>query len=261
MTALQTPAPSTRLSLPPLSLRARHHSGHHEPQSASKVLVCLGNGDTRPPRGARLTVLGRYLGRQYRHRAEPLHVEIDSSIDIGRSHTSFRGDIHLHQRHARLSPTPSGVRVHDLGSVSGAFVRVRDSVPLIDGTRLRIGRQTLTFREFSSRVEHAVFRGLGFPNPGIWGRLDVMIGPCLVGHAFSLVSSQITVGRQSTSIAFTNDPAVSSLHCRIRKTATGTILEDNNSHHGTYKRLHVDDTVPYGSTLLLGRTLVRIDAL
>ena len=87
---------------------------------------------------------------------EPLRWAIDERLLlIGRG---TEADIRIPDRsisriHARLEPTPDGLKLEDLGSANGTFVndvRIGGETRLRHGDRVRVGRTTLRF-DFPAR--------------------------------------------------------------------------------------------------------------
>jgi len=234
---------------------------------AADVLVCDGQTAARPPQGARVTVLGRYLvdpAKTISDLQEPFtfHIGLREHFECGRQREGMRGDTHLDSSHAVIVPESDGVLVEDLGTMNGVYLRITKPVALEDGARLRLGRQVLVFRELQAALaSQPLARDLSSPNPGVWGRIDVMLGPGIAGWAQALTTSIVGLGRDGVEIPFADDPFVSRHHCSIRRSPGGPMIEDLGSTNGTFKRLPLIDRVPYGSLLLLGRTLLRVDAV
>lgn len=189
-------------------------------------------------------------------------VELREHFELGRDRAGLRGDLHLDPCHAAIVPQADGVLVEDLGSTNGVYQRLHAPARLDDGTKFRIGRQLLVYRDLAATpVLDLSARGLSSPNPGVWARVDVMLGPTLLGWAHGITSSEVHLGRDGCGVSFAEDPFVSRRHCRIQRRRGGAWLEDLGSVNGTFKQLPLTHRVPYGTVLLLGRTLVRVDAV
>ena len=79
---------------------------------------------------------------------------VSQTIVLGRESTCdvVVSDRQISRYHARLTPTPEGVILEDLGSKNGTYLRgqaVTSPTPLTDGDQIRIGAFELTFRSLT----------------------------------------------------------------------------------------------------------------
>ena len=212
--------------------------------------------DTAPR--ARAVVLGRYLGDR---KAPPVSLGIPAgaSLEVGRAAgATFSDNPHVEAHHAILTATESGVIVEDLGSTNGVFVRLAGPHRLRNGDRFVVGEELLAFRTLGLPTRGGALP-FGSPDPGYWGRIDVMLGPDVAAASYPIDEAEVTMGRGDGHIQFPDDPYASRQHCRIVDGPGGAVLEDLGSTHGTFVRLRSGDEVPHGSVLLIGRTVVRLD--
>jgi pSer/pThr/pTyr-binding forkhead associated (FHA) protein len=207
--------------------------------------------------GARVYVVGRYL--DCGHEVLAGDVPEGESFEVGRKPgTAFEHDHYVERYHAALVPMNDGVVVEDFGSQNGVFLRLVRPTPIEDGDQFRIGDELLAVRSLS-RPEEAGVRALGCPDPGYWARIDMLLRPDLVAASYPVDENEALIGREEGSIQFPDDPAVSAEHCRLRADGEQILLEDLDSEHGTFLRLRPQQVVPYGSTLLVGQTLLRLE--
>jgi pSer/pThr/pTyr-binding forkhead associated (FHA) protein len=207
--------------------------------------------------GARVYVVGRYL--QHGQEASAGSVSEGESFEVGRkSGSPLQHDVYVERYHAALVPMSDGIVVEDFGSQNGVFVRIAEPTAIEDGDQFRIGEELLAVRSLA-RPKEAGVRAIGCPDPGYWARIDMLLRPDLVAASYPVDESEAVVGRDEGSIQFPDDPAVSPEHCRLRADGEQIILEDLGSEHGTFLRLRSNHVVPYGSTLLVGQTLLRLE--
>jgi len=67
----------------------------------------------------------------------------DNLVGRGSGDVSFPSDGYVSSRHAVISVDDSAIRVKDLGSANGTFVRISGSAPLTSGDLLLVGEQIL----------------------------------------------------------------------------------------------------------------------
>lgn len=207
--------------------------------------------------GARVYIVGRYLdaGRE----AYAGHVHEGESYEVGRKPgTPFEHDRYVQRYHAALVPTKEGVRVDDFDSQNGVFVRIQTPTLVQDGDQFRIGEELLAVRSLAMPEEAGV-KAIGCPDPGYWARIDMLLRPDLAAASYPVDEAEAVIGRDEGSIQFPDDPAVSPVHCCLRALGDAIVLEDLDSEHGTYVRLRPQQVVPYGTTLLVGQTLLRFE--
>jgi pSer/pThr/pTyr-binding forkhead associated (FHA) protein len=77
--------------------------------------------------------------------------------------------------------------------------------------------------------------------------------------AWAIDGEGILIGRESGDITFPDDGYVSGRHCRVFGDDNGVYLEDLDSSNGTYIRVRTGQVVPFGTTLLVGQQLFRIE--
>jgi len=207
---------------------------------------------------ARLVVPGHYLvGDQ-----QPVSIDtkIGSSILLGRQPGSvLADDPYVDAQHAELVFRPDGIAVQDLDSTNGVFVRVRGPMVLRSRDEFRIGEQLLGYVALKRAPKNGKAPALGSPNPGYWGRVDVLLGPEQVAGSYPVDDVEVGFGQTEGHVQFPDDPFVGDLHCRIVKDDRGVVLEDCGSEHGTWLRLRSGDVVPYGAELMVGHTLLRVE--
>ncbi len=190
--------------------------------------------------------------------AHPLH---DGENLIGRGQAPlFDADAYLSPRHAELFVGPNGVKIRDLQSLNGIFLKIGDEEALESGDIFRIGQELLRFEVISppQPLEDGT-DVMGTPNPGFWGRLSVIVGRDVDGSAFPLFGESIVLGRERGDILFPEDGYVSGTHTRIALRDDQVFLSDLGSSNGTFLRLRQERTVPTGAFMLMGQQLFRLE--
>lgn len=180
---------------------------------------------------------------------------------IGRgSGPLFDQDPYLSPQHLRLSHNGEQLTVADAGSLNGVFLRITQE-PLQDGDVFRMGQELLRFNLISGpRYDETGTDVAGSPNPGFWGRLSLMATRRTDGSAFPLFGEETVLGRERGDILFFDDGYVSGRHAKVCRDAEGlVVLMDLGSSNGTFIRLKGPRIVPYGSMLVLGQQLFRLD--
>lgn len=163
-------------------------------------------------------------------------------------------------RHAAVTVRDGRIRLEDLGSVSGTFVRLRAPRALTFGDEIRMGRQLLRLeplaREGSGPGEA---RTWGSPDPGYRMRLAQILEGGGAGEVFPLRLGTNAVGRESGEVTFPSDRYVSGRHARVDVTETAVTLTDLGSSNGTFVRVSGATEVVPGDQILLGMQLLRIE--
>jgi len=188
--------------------------------------------------------------------------------NVGRSMNSANvpGLASMAVRHLKFTYDRAKLKVEDLGSLNGVYLRITEPVELVDGMRFRIGGQLIEFHredsfdpggppgspegeEFFSRdVEAPAYLDLIRPN----GR---------PGLRFPIVNLGTTViGREGpgVNIALINDPSVSGRHAQIRREDGKFFLEDLKSRNGTYINLLDPRELNSGDVVQAGLVFFRV---
>jgi len=164
-------------------------------------------------------------------------------------------------RHASWTFRDGRLRLEDLGSVSGSFVRIRAPRSITFGDEIRMGRQLLRLeplpREAPSPGEP---RPWGSPDPGLRMRLVQLLEGGGTGEVFPLRLGSNAVGRETGDVTFPGDRYVSGRHARIDVTETAVTLTDLGSSNGTFLRVTGPTDLVPGDQVLLGMQLLRVEA-
>ncbi len=165
-------------------------------------------------------------------------------------------------RHARFTVSGGAVRVEDLGSVNGTFVRVRAPRPLTIGEELRVGRQLLRLEPLPrppSDDPHAV-RPWGARDDGCRFRLAQLLEGGGLGEIFPLQPGANHLGRDAGEIVFPADRYVSARHARLDVAGEEITLVDLESSNGTFVKVVGPIDLAPGDELVVGAQLLRLEA-
>jgi pSer/pThr/pTyr-binding forkhead associated (FHA) protein len=165
-------------------------------------------------------------------------------------------------RHARFTTRDGTLRVEDLGSVNGTFVRIREPRTLGAGDELRVGRQRLRLEPLPAPPApdaHGT-RAWGCAGGGARVRLSQLLEGGGVGEIFPLREGENDLGREAGDATFPGDRYVSARHARLEVTGGAVRLTDLGSSNGTFVRLSGPATLAPGDELLVGGQLLRVEA-
>jgi pSer/pThr/pTyr-binding forkhead associated (FHA) protein len=184
-------------------------------------------------------------------------------IVCGRTDGEVRlpADATVSPRHARFVQSNGTLRVEDLGSVNGTFVRLKASRRLALGEEFRLGRQLLRLEALPrpARPDDRGVRAWGTPDPGYRLRLAQLLEGGGLGEIFPLREGENVVGRDAGEVTFPSDRYVSARHARIDVKGSEATLTDVGSSNGTFARISGTVELAPGDQLLIGAQLLRID--
>ncbi|MFH1131173.1 MAG: FHA domain-containing protein [Pseudomonadota bacterium] len=190
-----------------------------------------------------------------------VHEVFDNVAVIGReTGPLFDGDIYLSPKHMRITIQDREICVEDTNSLNGVFVRIGEYEPLENGDVFRVGQELLRFDAISG--ENTADDGtefLGSPNPGYWGRISLIVGHGIEGSAFPLMGEVMSIGREKGDVIFSDDGYVSGAHAKISFQNGQAYLTDLGSSNGTYVRIKRPTVLDFGTFILIGQQLFRVD--
>jgi pSer/pThr/pTyr-binding forkhead associated (FHA) protein len=181
----------------------------------------------------------------------------------GRSEGAIRlgDDRTVSPRHARFTLAGGVLRVEDLGSVNGTFLRLKGPRRLAAGDEFRVGRQLLRLEPLP-RPGGAVEGGAlpwGTKDPGYRFRLSQLLEGGGLGEIFPLREGENVLGREAGEVTFPSDRYVSARHARISVSGGEVTLADTGSSNGTYVKLTGAAELSPGDQLLVGSQLLRVE--
>jgi predicted component of type VI protein secretion system len=169
-------------------------------------------------------------------------------------------DAYLNPKHATLTASHEGLLVEDHDSANGVHVKLEGSRTLEHMDEFRVGQEVLCYEDLpESAPSSDGSEIMGSPNPGYWGRVGVLTAPGVMGAAHPIEGDGIMIGREIGDLTFPSDGYVSGRHCRVYGDDDGVYIEDLGSSNGTYMRVRSQSTVPFGSLLLVGQKLFKVE--
>ncbi len=82
------------------------------------------------------------------------------------------------------------------------------------------------------------------------------------GQVYEIAKESLTIGRGANSDIVVNDPAISRVHCEIRREAGSYVVRDLNSVNGTYvndEQIEMPYTLRAGNVIRLGETTLLVE--
>ncbi|HEX9049879.1 MAG TPA: FHA domain-containing protein, partial [Anaeromyxobacter sp.] len=174
----------------------------------------------------------------------------------------FADDPTVSPRHARFSRGAGGLRVEDLGSVNGTFLRLRAPRHVTVGEEIRVGRQVLRLEPLPRPAPPAErgIRPWGTRDAGARFRLSQLLDGGGLGEIFPLREGENLVGREAGDVTFPSDRYVSAIHARIEVRGDALTLADAGSSNGTFVKIVGAAELAPGDELLVGGQLLRVEA-
>ncbi len=164
-------------------------------------------------------------------------------------------------RHARFVQSHGVLRIEDLGSVNGTYVRLKEPRRLALGEEFRLGRQLLRLEPLPrpARQDDRGVQPWGTPDPGYHLRLSQLLEGGGLGEIFPLREGENLVGREAGEVTFPSDRYVSARHARIDVKGSEVTLTDVGSSNGTFAKITGSAELAPGDQILIGGQLLRVD--
>ncbi|WP_346673999.1 FHA domain-containing protein [Nannocystis sp. SCPEA4] len=197
-------------------------------------------------------------------------VALRGTLVVGRKQGDlmFPSDEFLSPAHARLEPAPGGgVRLGDLGSRNGVYVRISRPEPVFPGDLFLVGHHLLRLENLppggrEQELDGEATRLFGTPMQPAWGRLTLIGVGGAEAEVHCLRAPQIVFGRELGDIIFPTDPFVSWQHAQLamelRGDAMTVLLTDLRSANGTYLRIRGDVILQPGDMFRVGDQIFRV---
>jgi pSer/pThr/pTyr-binding forkhead associated (FHA) protein len=176
-------------------------------------------------------------------------------------HLRLAADPTVSPRHCRFTLAAGALRVEDLGSVNGTFLRLRAPRRISVGEELRVGAQLLRLEPLPRPAHpdaHAV-RPWGTRDQGYRHRLSQLLEGGGLGEIFPLREGENVIGREAGDVTFPADRHVSARHARIDVAGAELTLSDTGSSNGTFVKLAGPAELVPGDQLLVGGQLLRVE--
>ncbi|MFH1812112.1 MAG: FHA domain-containing protein [Pseudomonadota bacterium] len=167
--------------------------------------------------------------------------------------------------HAQLRRQGRVLRIRDLKSRNGVFVRLHKPERLQDGDRICIGRQLLFYDE-SCTLDRSILPA----DDGQGTRLLASPRAAEVLRLVHLYASgayevqqrhqrALTLGRVGCDISFPDDDYLSSRHARVLRAGAFVVVEDLGSRNGTFVAIRGEIELKTGDEILIGNQVLRVE--
>lgn len=191
--------------------------------------------------------------------AEPLKVGAEAVI-LGRAQGLCAQDPYTSLLHARLELRAEGLELTDLESENGVWLRLREPHRLRVGEEFLVGTQRLRLAQEpppKPQEPTEVLRfGAQVEPTGL--RLHVLDDRGEVIHDLRLGGEGCRIGRQLGELVFPEDELMSMTHAYIQAEGEDAILDDLQSHNGTWLRIPQKARLFANDTIRVGQTLLRV---
>jgi pSer/pThr/pTyr-binding forkhead associated (FHA) protein len=195
--------------------------------------------------------------------AGQVHALDKAELLCGRSEGEIRvpEDGTVSPRHARFWFEGGWLRVEDVGSVNGTFIRIHEPHRVAVGDEFRVGRQLLRLEPLPRPAppEEGAVRAWGAPDPGCRLRLAQLLEGGGLGEIFPLEPGENQIGREAGDLVFPGDRYVSARHAKLEVHEQEVTLSDLGSSNGTFVRVLGATPLRPGDQVLIGAQLFRVD--
>lgn len=177
----------------------------------------------------------------------------------------FFDDPYVSPTHCKFSFVGGVLKVIDLNSLNGVYLRVKQERRLADGDLIRLGRQLFRYESMkmaSFQVKKADgddSRVWGAPTPPAFGRLVQILDDGRTGEIRLLSGERAQVGREIGDIVIPTDGFISGRHCVFTAPQGQPTLSDLGSSNGTYIRVRGEAEVGHGDFVLVGNQMLRVE--
>jgi len=168
----------------------------------------------------------------------------------------------LSPRHLRLRIDGDVVLAEDSGSLNGVYLRIKTARELEDGDYFVCGDSVFRLSRCAGIRDAERMRHFHAPSePPIRGTVTRILEDGRDGPVFALRRFPFVFGREDGEARFPADRFMSRRHSEIAFADDRLTLADLGSRNGTYIRCEGDLRLSDGDILLIGRQLLRIEAI
>ena len=188
----------------------------------------------------------------------------ESGVVIGRSQCdiTFPEDMTVSPRHVSVRPQGDRVEIDETGSLNGVFVRIRGEYRLLDGDVFLIGDQFFRISLEPGRFPPEEYRLFAAPKErNVMASLIHLVEDGRDGEVIAVRALPFLVGREDGDLRYGADRFMSRKHATLKGTDKGLVLEDQGSRNGTYVQRRGPFSLGDGDLFLVGRQLLRIEAI
>lgn len=175
----------------------------------------------------------------------------------------FPEDDTVSPAHASFFYEDGRLRVKDLDSTNGTFVRVTAPVSLRSGDRIICGEQLFLVEEGTTVEPVADSEGTyfsGTPISNWYFKLTQVLKGGKPGSAHCARKPKVVVGREKADFSFPDDKFMSHRHSMVEFKDAGLWLSDVGSRNGTFLKLRdgEEKVLNEGDYLFVGRQLIKV---
>lgn len=188
----------------------------------------------------------------------------EKGLTVGREYGDIviPEDATLSPSHLILTVKKEGVVAEDAGSLNGIYLRVTTPQQLKDEDLFVCGDSV--FRT-ALITDNSVHKQLGFfqakGEPVILATVTRILEDGRDGEVFSVKPPEFVIGRDEGNAVFPQDRFMSRHHASIFSKNGDIYLNDANSRNGSYIRKEGAILLKSGDIILVGRQLLRIEAI
>ena len=194
-----------------------------------------------------------------------MHPIDGAEIILGRDFpsTTLASDAFLSVQHCKLRLVGPSLRVKDLESFNGTWIRLVGEQRLTEGDQIRFGQQ----RFIVSKEEHLYGEGvdadgtkpLGWTGLSSGWFLSADVGHCANRACHPIPQSGLRVGRLSGNLVFEDDQWLEGIHAVFSFVDGQLVVRDLTSLRGTWRLLQSEESFPPGTELLVGTHRVILE--
>ena len=200
--------------------------------------------------------------------AERVLASFDASFELGRrSPGGFGDDPFVSLRHIAFEPFDAIVRVRDLDSLNGVFVRLpaHHPLPLVSGDVFLVGAQVLRFELLDGAVAPGAVADdtnvFGSPSRARLAQLTEVTCEGIARSTYVIGSESVLIGREGVDVVYTDDPHLSRRHAELGVRSGFATLTDLGSSNGTFVRIRGEAELAGGTQLRVGQQRLRLDRM
>jgi pSer/pThr/pTyr-binding forkhead associated (FHA) protein len=188
----------------------------------------------------------------------------EGGIELGQNEggLAFPDDDTISPRHALVRPSGDTLEVEDLGSLNGLYVRLSEPYPLIEADTFVCGDSVFRVSLIPGSFGAAEYKLFSAPTEKpVLATLTRILGDGRDGEVYPVRQLPFLIGREEGDIRLGADRFLSRRHAALQAGAAGMCLADQKSRNGTYIRRRGSLRLQSGDIFLIGRQLLRVEAV
>ena len=176
---------------------------------------------------------------------------------------SLMKDEYVDRSHARVTAVDGGVKVEDLGSLNGTWIRLRGESELGPGDQFMVGSQIFEVAQAASRTEpKAGDRGTRRLGES-WRSSDLAVRRLSsqgeVISEFTIPTDGLRIGRRVGQVQVPDDQQLSTIHALLTAMGDGeAVIRDLSTSNGCWLKLRSPAVLSRGDAFITGKTVWRV---